>query len=73
LILMDIFLDDSIDGVDAVKEIHKNKRIPVIYITATNDAAMLKKAEETNYSHLVVKPFNYDNLKSLIESVFAGS
>ena len=66
LIIMDINLENSKDGIETVKKIHKISKIPVIYITAYADDNTIIRAIETNPVSYLIKPFNRDELKSNI-------
>ena len=71
LILMDIYLDNGINGIQAVKEIHVEKpNIPVIYITASNDKETFNAIEETNYYKVIPKPYDFEVIKNAIENLF---
>ena len=68
LLLLDIFLKkDSKDGIDLIKEVHQNKMIPHIFVTANADKATLDRAKLTNPFGYVVKPFDKNNIFSNIE------
>ncbi len=70
LILMDIMLEDDIDGIDAMLEIRKkNLDTPVIYITGNSDIYNRERAKKTNYIEYLVKPISYDLLKETINKV----
>lgn len=56
LILSDINLGEGIDGIDTIKQINKDKNIPVIYITAYDDNNTLKRAEITEPYAYILKP-----------------
>ncbi|WP_375633295.1 MULTISPECIES: response regulator [unclassified Bartonella] len=64
LILADIQLADNSSGIDAVNEILKNDRIPVIFITAFPERLLTGERPEPTF--LVTKPFNPDMVKALI-------
>ncbi|WP_072682701.1 response regulator [Arcobacter sp. LA11] len=66
IILMDINLKNSKDGIETVKEIQKIENIPVIYLTAYSDEETITRAIETNPISYLLKPFNRDELKSTI-------
>ncbi len=66
IILMDINLDNDIDGIDVVKSIHTNKYIPVIYLTAHDDIQTINRAIETQPVGYLVKPFNRADLKTTL-------
>lgn len=70
LILMDIFLSDDIDGITAVEEIHKKTNTPVIFLTASTDPSTVDRAKAINYSHLLNKPFDQDDLHKTIDQIF---
>lgn len=73
VILMDIFLDDDVTGIDAVKEIHKSLYIPVIYITASNDPVTFKLMRETRFFDYLKKPYDYGSLKVMLYKLFSIS
>lgn len=66
IILMDINLRDSKDGIDTTIEIQKNKNIPIIYLTAYFDEKTVNRAIETNPVSYLLKPFKREELKSTI-------
>jgi CheY-like chemotaxis protein len=47
LVLMDIELQGSIDGIEAARELHSRLDIPVVYLTAYSDDVTLQRAEIT--------------------------
>ncbi|RNC85383.1 MAG: response regulator [Balneola sp.] len=70
LILMDIMLEDDIDGIDAMRQLRKEKiGIPVIFITGNSDVYNRERAKETNYTDYLVKPISFDLLKETISKV----
>jgi CheY-like chemotaxis protein len=69
LILMDIMLDDDIDGIDAYREIRQVKNIPVIYITGNSDPMNLRRAEQIGFYDFLAKPVFFDDLKNSIRSI----
>lgn len=70
LILMDIMLQDDIDGIEAYKKI-KNKKggIPVIYITGNTDPKNKERAQELGYYDYLGKPLTFKQLKNSIDKV----
>lgn len=66
LILMDIDLGNGNNGIDIVKEIHKNKYIPIIYLSARSDQETMNKALDTSPIGYLPKPFNRIKLNSMI-------
>ena len=56
LILMDIFLKDSIDGIEVAHKIKQSIDIPVIYMTADNSSATIERAKITEPFGYLVKP-----------------
>jgi len=67
LILMDIKLKGSMDGIEAAHSIHTIQDTPVIYLTAYADAATIERARQTEPYGYVLKPFNDRELKATIE------
>ncbi|RLB13249.1 MAG: hypothetical protein DRG82_16015 [Deltaproteobacteria bacterium] len=71
LVLMDIFMGEM-SGLDACRLIKEEKEtgdIPVIFVTANTDDAVLQKAFESGGSDYVRKPINRVELISRIRSV----
>jgi CheY-like chemotaxis protein len=70
LILMDIMLEDNIDGITVMETIREKKlNYPVIYITGNSDPANLERAKSTEFEEYLIKPVSFDDLKKNIESV----
>lgn len=69
LILMDIFLEGTIDGIDAMMEIREFSTVPVIYITGNSDPTHRERAKKTNYTDYIIKPVEFEELRrSLIQA-----
>ncbi|AFY35803.1 response regulator transcription factor [Calothrix sp. PCC 7507] len=67
LVLMDINLQGSQDGIKLAEEIGDRFQIPVIYITAYFDDNTLEQAKQTNPFGYVLKPFTQQDLRVAIE------
>lgn len=64
LILMDIRLEDDIDGIEAMHKIKQSSSdIKVIYITANSEEKNLKRAQKTGYIDFIQKPVSLDRLR----------
>ncbi len=70
LILMDIMLEDNLDGIEAMLELRKKEsKIPVIFITGNSDIYNRERAQETNYIDYIVKPISLELLKETIKKI----
>lgn len=67
LILLDINLENSKDGIEIAKTIQEFKDIDIIYLTAFTDDKTIDRAVETNPLAYLVKPFNRNELKSTLK------
>lgn len=67
LILMDILLGGSMDGVAAAEQIRAQYNIPVIYISAYTDERTLQRAKFSRPYGFIVKPFKEAELQAAIE------
>ncbi|MCC5629300.1 PAS domain S-box protein [Nostoc sphaeroides CHAB 2801] len=67
LVLMDIKLKGSMDGIEAAEEIYKRLDIPVIYLTAYADEKTLERAKITEPFAYLIKPFKERELQTNIE------
>ncbi len=70
LVLMDIFLEGEIDGIEAASVISSRFDIPVVYLTAYADKKMLKRAKVTKPFGYILKPFEDKELHSIMEIAF---
>lgn len=70
LVLMDIMLEDDIDGIEATKEFQKNNTTSqVIYITGNSDSYNRERANSTDHIDYLVKPISLEDLKNSILKV----
>jgi len=67
LILMDIVLKGSMDGIEAAAKIRNQLDIPVIYLTAYSDEEVLERARITEPYGYIIKPFKKSELNANIE------
>lgn len=70
LILMDINLNGTIDGIEAASKIHSFSDIPIIYLTAFTDEKILERLKITEPYAYLVKPFKERELLVNIEIAF---
>jgi PAS domain S-box-containing protein len=66
LVLMDIILKGDMDGIEAAKVIRDRFQIPVVYLTAYSDDAVLERAKVTEPFGYVLKPFRKESLKTAV-------
>jgi PAS domain S-box-containing protein len=67
LILMDIKLKGEMSGIEAAAAVQDKYDIPVIYLTSYTDDATLAQAKQTDPYGYIVKPFEDQDLRTLIE------
>ncbi len=67
LVLMDIRLKDSMDGIEAAEAIRNRMDVPLIYLTAHSDIATLTRAKLTGPFGYILKPFDARDLATQIE------
>lgn len=66
ILLTDIQLENSRNGIEIAKEIQKIAPISIIYLTAYSDDSTIQEAIQTDPIGYMLKPFNRDELKSTI-------
>jgi CheY-like chemotaxis protein len=69
LILSDVRLETSMDGIDTMREIQKIRTIPVVYITGNTEEENLKRALNTGMIGFLSKPIAFGELEDIIESI----
>src|SRR4030042_265746 len=67
LVLMDIMLNGSRDGIDTAEQITARYDIPVIYLTAHTDPDTVHRAKLTKPYGFLVKPVNISELYIAVE------
>lgn len=67
LVLMDIHLAGTLDGIETAGKIHAACGVPVIFLTAYADKALLERAKLAQPYGYLVKPYDERGLQSAIE------
>ncbi len=57
LVLMDIVLQEGMDGIETAEIIHSRFDIPVIFLTAHEDEAIFERAKRQNHSDILSNLF----------------
>jgi DNA-binding response OmpR family regulator len=75
IILMDIGLAGTLNGIETARRIRKKADIPVIFLTAYNDQSHLAEAAEVSPDGYLTKPFTPHDLINAVKAalVRAGS
>lgn len=68
LIIMDIFLSDDMDGIEATALIERKVDIPVIFLTANADTTTIKRADKLKHYGYLLKPIKQGDLNSIIST-----
>jgi two-component system, response regulator PdtaR len=66
LILMDIGLAGSIDGIETARQIRQRYEIPLIFVTAYTSEGTFKRMQEVAPDGVIFKPFLDHDLLALI-------
>jgi DNA-binding LytR/AlgR family response regulator len=64
---MDIQLKGSLDGIETVNQMHRENKIPIIYLTANTDEENFERAKSTNPYAFISKPFKKLDLQHAID------
>jgi len=67
LILLDIMLAGGDDGIGVADAIHAHDDVPVVYLTAYSDDALVQRAKATAPYGFLLKPFNEHELHATVE------
>jgi PAS domain S-box-containing protein len=66
LVLMDIYLEGSIDGIVTAREINRLCHIPVVFLTANSDEEIVSKAKTVGPYGYLLKPYRPRELDATI-------
>lgn len=69
ILLMDVHLKGTLNGIETVMVIQEFNDLPVIYLTANSDEITFNAAKETHPKAFISKPFNTLELQRTIELV----
>jgi PAS domain S-box-containing protein len=67
LIIMDIMMPGLMDGIAAAEKIRADLDIPVIFLTAHSDEALIARAKLSDPLGYILKPFDESQMKCVIE------
>ena len=67
LVLMDIWLEGDMDGIEAAEKIHEFSTIPIIYLTALADRKSIERAKISEPYSYIIKPCDEYTLSTTIE------
>jgi len=67
IVIIDISLDESTDGIELAKEVRANHNIPFIFLTSYSDNEIISKAKLTEPYGYIVKPFDPSSLHATIQ------
>jgi len=71
IVLMDIRIDGQRDGIEVALELRARHHLPVIFLTAHADRAILERAKQTGPFGFIVKPLGPASLQTAIEMAIA--
>jgi CheY-like chemotaxis protein len=72
LILMDIALRGTMDGLEAAGLIQKERPVPVIFLSASDNQAVLRQIQEKKLGEYISKPFKETDLLAAIWLALGG-
>ncbi|MCK5201154.1 MAG: response regulator, partial [Spirochaetales bacterium] len=67
LIIMDIKLQRSLDGIDTAAILNEKYNIPFIFLSAYSDEGIIERAKHVEPFGYIIKPFGANNLRASIE------
>ncbi|TAH45818.1 MAG: response regulator, partial [Treponema sp.] len=67
LVLMDIVLQGSMDGIEVALQIRKELHIPIIFLSAYTDTETIERAKEASPLGYILKPFKERELATILE------
>jgi len=73
LILMDIQIEGSLDGIETAYLIRQKKRVPIIFLTAYSTREMIERANTAEPAAYLIKPYDDRELRAAIERALKES
>ena len=72
VVVMDIRLQGTMDGIEAARHIQASAPIPVVYMSANADAPTVARIQAAHPSGFVPKPIHFPTLHALLQRVLSG-
>jgi len=69
IILMDIKLKGEMSGIEAVRAIHREVYIPVLYTSAYDDKEIIELAASTRHEGIISKPVEFEDLLTRLHRI----
>ena len=66
LVIMDVFLNGRVNGIEAAMEIRSRSDIPIVFITGYEEGQLIEQIKSINSSTYLLKPFTPRALESVI-------
>jgi len=73
LILMDITLAGTLDGIETARTIQQSLSCPLIFVTAHTSGKMLERMNEIEHAGILFKPFDSEELLKYVNTLFGRS
>jgi two-component system, response regulator PdtaR len=73
LVLMDIFIKGSMNGIEAISTIRKFANPSVIYVTGNSDPVTLEEANKTGHSAFLIKPVDANTLVHAVQTALSAA
>ena len=70
VIFMDIHLEGNLMGTDVVRQLHTQIKIPIIYMTASQDTRIARQMQMTDYVGILQKPYLTAEIIKLVYEIF---
>ncbi|MDW5287701.1 response regulator [Formosa sp. PL04] len=67
IVVCDVNLNDSKDGIEIIEELMQFKQVPVVYLTAYDNSEIINRAKKTVPYAYLLKPFNEIQLQMTID------
>jgi CheY-like chemotaxis protein len=66
IVFMDVRLSGRKDGIDAANEIHRNKPVPTVYVTGSQEQSTMDRIKTDHPSDILIKPVLQDQFKEAL-------
>jgi CheY-like chemotaxis protein len=66
LVIMDLILNGSVNGIEAAMEIRSRSDIPIVFITGYEEEKLIERIKSLKSSTYLIKPFTPKALESAI-------
>ncbi|MFT7518156.1 MAG: signal transduction histidine kinase [Kiritimatiellia bacterium] len=71
ILLMDVKLNDSVDGIDAARIVRAQLDLPIVFLTGSRDSVTSQRIHDSGVQGYLIKPFDANEVPRILKQALA--